>query len=155
MIHDINSVFTESGLKSIIMKNTPLDEATIDSDTSELLAKVYSYYTPKAIPNFKVPRGTFGAPQAPVPKPEPISVYDAIRREIYDLVCTDDKKYDDVRKKIAQGGSAQTVVVASIAGFVGQKYGADATSLIAGVALALLTILRIGRNSFCASFKIK
>lgn len=68
------------------------------------------------------------------------------------LICTKDKKYAELRKKIErEGGKSNTAIVglisAAVAGTVGVAWGA----LVPFVALLLLALVRMGSNAYCAS----
>jgi hypothetical protein len=74
-----------------------------------------------------------------------------LKHEMWLLVCTDDKKYSDLRKKLErEGGRSQTAMVgmiaAAVAGTVGVMWGA----LIPFVAMLLAAIARLGKNAYCS-----
>jgi hypothetical protein len=67
------------------------------------------------------------------------------------LICTDDARYADLRKKIeSSGDKSQTAIVAMIAAGVAAYVGVAAGVLVPFCALLLLASVRVGKNAYCA-----
>jgi hypothetical protein len=72
------------------------------------------------------------------------------KKELRVLLCTDDREYAEVRKKIKDASKVtNTVIIPTIAAEVGHKIGVAAGVLTPFVALALLSIARIAKQMWC------
>jgi hypothetical protein len=71
--------------------------------------------------------------------------------EFYILVCTNDKKYSDLRRQITQyGGKSQVALTSAISAAMAVNLGVTVTAVLVPLcAICLLVILRLGRNTFC------
>jgi hypothetical protein len=81
------------------------------------------------------------------------SLYEAIKREFIDLVCSSSKKYAELRVKFREGGKAlsQSALVALIATKLGAVVAVSAGVVTTIVSLLLLSALRLGLEAFCAT----
>ena len=71
------------------------------------------------------------------------------------LVCTQDKKYQTLRKKlIKKADKSHTTIVSAIAAVVAANFGVTAGVLIPFVAMCLIAILRMGIEAFCATLDL-
>jgi hypothetical protein len=78
----------------------------------------------------------------------------ACRAELYSLFCTNDRKYEDLRKRIySTGGKAETVVVSTIAAAVAGTAGLVAGALVPFCAVCLIAVAKVGREAFCTLAK--
>jgi VIT1/CCC1 family predicted Fe2+/Mn2+ transporter len=73
-----------------------------------------------------------------------------VQNELYCLLCTNDKKYAKVRKAVSSGSHSQTAIVVAISSAIGAVIGVAATVIMPLVAIALMTILSVARNVYCA-----
>jgi len=77
-----------------------------------------------------------------------------ICREIYLLVCTDDRKYKDLREKFSSEKTLATAfIVSSISTSIGAALGFVATTVTPFVVLCLIALVRIGKEAWCRSFR--
>jgi hypothetical protein len=76
----------------------------------------------------------------------------AVKHEIRLLVCTSDKRYDDLRKQIENVGTkSSTTVISLITASLTVHIGILAGILVPLTALALLMVARVGKNAFCTN----
>ena len=81
------------------------------------------------------------------------SLWQQIKLEFYKLVCTNDAKYKDLRKRLSTYGQDATVLIlASIAARISAIVGVAVGVVAKFCTLALLTLLRLGKEAFCARF---
>jgi hypothetical protein len=74
-----------------------------------------------------------------------------VNREVHILVCTDEKKYENLRKQIGkQTRVTQFSLVSSITTAIGVYLGVAASLIAPFVTLALMALLQIGKNAWCA-----
>ena len=85
------------------------------------------------------------------PAKSEIKYWDLIKAGFVSFLCTEDKKYDDLRKKlnikIRQG---KTTAVAMISAVMGEKLGLESTSIIGFCAIILYFVIKIHKEAFCA-----
>jgi hypothetical protein len=82
--------------------------------------------------------------------PPPKSGYIArVKRELNILLCTNDKKYAELRKKLTAIKS-QNAIVAAIAAAIGAIIGLSAAVIMPFVAIILMTLLQVGLNAYCS-----
>jgi hypothetical protein len=75
----------------------------------------------------------------------------AVKKEMYILVCTGDKKYASIRAELSKAGSkSQMAMVSLIAAAMASYVGVIAGILVPMCALVLLAVVKIGKNAFCA-----
>lgn len=86
-----------------------------------------------------------------VPKPPEKGFWPKLKIEFRILVCTDDKKYDSLRRQLkASSGKSQTVIVSAIAAAMAVHVGVIAGVLVPFCALCLFGILKLGQSAFCS-----
>jgi hypothetical protein len=87
---------------------------------------------------------------------EPSKTWNPVKNEVVILVCTSQKKYDHLRKRIRQvGTTTQTAVVPMIAAAVAVSIGATSGAIIGPmVALALLLVVWVGKEVFCSQNQV-
>jgi hypothetical protein len=77
-----------------------------------------------------------------------------LKHEFKLLFCSDDKKYNALRKKIsAVGSKSQTAVVPIVTAALATQIGVAAGILLPFCALLLLAILRMGMNAYCSGIE--
>lgn len=77
----------------------------------------------------------------------------AVKREIYQLLCTGDPAYKEVRKQIeAADRTMQATIIPAIAGVVAGAVSISAGILTPFIGLAILAVLKIGKNVWCKSY---
>lgn len=70
----------------------------------------------------------------------------AILEELVVLLCTDDRRYLDVRKK---GADFSRVVLPVVAGYVAGTVGVPLAVATGAVAFIAISVLRVGQGVFC------
>lgn len=80
------------------------------------------------------------------------SYWDRVKKEIRLLICTKDKKYSELRKRLSDAGKhSKAPVVGMISATLASSMGV-AVGVISGlVAVAIFAILQIGINAYCAA----
>jgi len=79
------------------------------------------------------------------------SYWTRVNREVHLLICTDDKKYEKLRKYVGKESKpTQFAIVTSIAATIGAYIGVAASVIAPLVTLALMAVLQVGKNAWCA-----
>jgi hypothetical protein len=80
--------------------------------------------------------------------------WERLKDEFKIFICTSDKKYADLRKKLASNADkSQTAIVSAIAVGMAAQFGVVAGLLVPFVALCLVVLARTGKEAFCATLK--
>lgn len=78
------------------------------------------------------------------------SYWHAVKTEMRVFLCTDDKKYRELWKRInALERKSSTAVVGVVAAFLGASLGVAGTLLAGFVAVCLYAFTKIGKESYC------
>ena len=78
------------------------------------------------------------------------SYWAAVKTEMHLFLCTGDKRYRDLWKRIdALEGKGTTALVGVIATFLGATLGAPATLVAGFVAVCLHGIAKLGKEAYC------
>jgi len=81
----------------------------------------------------------------------PKRYWEQVKSEMFILICTNDKKYDSLRKSLQETTDKSTkYILASIAGAVGGVLGVEAGILSGFCAIILHSIIKIGKETYCA-----
>lgn len=73
-----------------------------------------------------------------------------VKKEIFVFLCTDDKRYRHLWKKInALENKSTTALVGVIATFLGNSLGVPATLLAGFVAVCLYSFVKVGKEAYC------
>ena len=74
-----------------------------------------------------------------------------VKQEIFTLMCTNDEKYNKLRKSLEEVSEQGTkVIVATIAASVGSVLGVEAGIISGFCAVLLHFIIKVGKESYCA-----
>lgn len=74
-----------------------------------------------------------------------------IKLELHSLICTDDEKYDEARKKLgALEEKGSQAVVAIVSATIGKALGIAAGAISGLIAVLIFVVLRIGVNAYCS-----
>ena len=74
-----------------------------------------------------------------------------VKRELHILICTNDTKYQSIRRLLGKESKlTQTAIVSSIGGAIGAYVGAAATIVGPFVTLGLLALLQVGKEAWCS-----
>jgi hypothetical protein len=109
-------------------------------------AKKSAYYTkPKKMKNDAPRKGS-----ATVRQVQP-NYWKRVKRELHILICTNDRRYETLRKYIGkESKTTQIALVSAIAGSIGAYIGMAATVIGPFVTLGLMALLQVGKNAWCA-----
>lgn len=78
------------------------------------------------------------------------SYWEAVKTEMHLFLCTDDKRYRELWKRIeALEGKGTTALVGVIATFLGAMVGAPATLIAGFVAVCLYGVAKVGKEAYC------
>ena len=82
----------------------------------------------------------------------PKKFWEAVKVEFRILICTEDEKYSDLRKKLALESQKGTKsAVALISASVGSILGVKATLLVGFCAVVLYGVLKVGKEAYCST----
>lgn len=92
----------------------------------------------------------------PGEEPPPIPQYwQAFRREFLIFLCTDDKKYAELKQRLASASDkSQTAVVSTIAAGVAASVGMIPALLVPVCAMCLIAVLKMGKEAFCRAQRL-
>lgn len=77
-----------------------------------------------------------------------------IKKEIYQLICTKDRKYASIRTHFRKNqNTSTTAIVGMVSATVGSQLGAAAGIVTPLVALLLYSLLKVGVSSWCNLMK--
>jgi hypothetical protein len=77
-----------------------------------------------------------------------------LKREVKIFICTSDKKYADLRKRLSTSADkSQTAIVSAIAAGMAAQFGVVAGLLVPFIALCLVVLARIGKEAFCTTLE--
>lgn len=75
------------------------------------------------------------------------------KEQLYLFICTDDPKYKGLRKQASDAGAvAKELGIPMTAAAIAGTAGLDVALATPFVALAIIGVLQIGKNSWCAAF---
>ena len=88
----------------------------------------------------------------PLPPKEPLRDYwSSVKKEVFLLLCTKDRKYSKIRSQISRKGKSATLyVLSAISAWLATVIGAPLAMLTPLVAALLLAISKVGLNAWCS-----
>ncbi|QCU90663.1 hypothetical protein [Thiomicrorhabdus sediminis] len=85
----------------------------------------------------------------------PKKYWEAVKQEIAILICTNDPKYRELRKALNSAKEKGTnALVALIASTIAIEFGLTAGAIAGFCAIALNSVLKIGKEAYCSLRKI-
>lgn len=76
--------------------------------------------------------------------------WQALKKEFRILLCTNDKKYQKLRRNLAKShDKAQLAIVSTISAAVASSVGVIAGALVPVCAMLLIAVLKLGKEAFC------
>ena len=82
----------------------------------------------------------------------PKKYWEQVKAEVFSLVCSKSEKYGELRDKLkAVEDKGTETIVAVIAAYIGNLIGVGAGVLSGFVALALYSVIKIGKEAYCAT----
>src|SRR4051794_20111260 len=76
--------------------------------------------------------------------------YLELKREFRVLLCTKDKKYASLRRRLSStGDKSQLTIVSAISAAVASSLGLAATAIVPLCAICLIAALKMGKEAFC------
>lgn len=110
-------------------------------DSSEMIDKIGNKFLPEAI-------------DGPVSYAFWPDYWERLKDELKIFICTTDKKYADLRKKLtASAEKSQIAIVSTIAAAMAAQFGVLAGVLVPFVAMCLIVLARTGKEAFCSTLK--
>ena len=74
-----------------------------------------------------------------------------VKRELHILICTNDRRYETLRRYIGkESKTTQVALVSTISASIGAYLGMAATVIGPFVTLGLMALLQVGTNAWCA-----
>jgi hypothetical protein len=126
---------TEAGLWEIVARHSPVELSTVRGQWIDEIGVA-------------IAQGV-----EPITFIRPLSLWERVKNEIHILLCTDDTKYAELRRKLSIKGSyTPTLIVDMISVAVGANVGAAAVAVVPLVALCLFGVLQVGKNAYCLGF---
>jgi hypothetical protein len=93
-------------------------------------------------------------PPVNTPAEPPKDYWSAVKREVFAMLCTKDRKYAAIRTKIKKMGREQTAfILAAISAWLATVIGAPLAMTTPLVAALLLAIAQVGLNAWCSIHK--
>ena len=81
----------------------------------------------------------------------PKKYWEYLKQEVHILICTDNPKYEDLRKKLIDvHGDGTKYIVGLVTGAIGVALGIEAGALTAMCAVILHAAVKIGKEAYCA-----
>lgn len=78
------------------------------------------------------------------------SYWEAVKAEMHLFLCTDDKRYKDLWKRIAEMDKKSTsAIVALVSAYVGSVIGVAGAVIAGFVAVCFYAVLKIGKEAYC------
>jgi len=128
---DFDEKYTIDDAAALMVQGAPKFFAALRDDKKEQLIKGYAKRSKDHLP--------------------PKEWWPKVKEEFHVFLCTDDKKYDDLRKKLKSSASAtSTTILTSIAAAIGSTLGFEAGAIVGLVALCLYALLKMGKEAYCA-----
>ena len=85
-------------------------------------------------------------------KRPPMDFWSALKKELRILICTDDEKYEELRKKINENKTSVTAfTVSTISATLAPIVGTTVAALSPLVGIALYAMIILGKNTWCES----
>jgi len=102
------------------------------------------------------PSGSWSIPQpSGSTGPPPPPYWESLKDEFRIFLCTDDKKYANLRKEIKnRGGESQLALCSMIAAAMAGYIGVAAGVLVPFCALCVMAALKVGTQAFCRATKL-
>ena len=127
---DTDDKFTIDDVASLMVKDAPQFFAMLKSKENERLAKELHKKTQENLP--------------------PKEWWPKVKYEFHVFLCTDDKKYENLRKKLADSGSAtSTTILSAISAAIGSSLGFEAGAIIGLMAVCIYGLIKIGKEAYC------
>jgi len=84
------------------------------------------------------------------PKKDNLKYWEPIKNEFVILLCTNDKKYDDLRKQLK---TIKTPALTTISAAIGAKIGVESAVIINFCAICVYFAVKIHKEAFCAELR--
>ncbi len=128
---DFSDKFTIDDAAALMVQGAPQFFATLKPTEKEALLK-----------------GHFKRSQEKLP---PKEWWPKVKYEFHVFLCTDDKKYRDLRKKLRESGNVtSTTILTMISAAIGSSLGFEAGFIVGLVAVCLYAVIKIGKEAYCA-----
>lgn len=83
---------------------------------------------------------------------KPKNFWKSVKQEFFILVCTENKKYDSLRKKVIENlENGKTITVGIIASVIAKYLGVTVGSITGFIAILLYFLFKVGKEAYCAT----
>jgi len=123
---------------------------TEDLETAASLMYKEGMASPMA--SYEAKAKAIGRAQKELESRPPKKYWEAVKVEFRILICTEDEKYSNLRKKLAleyQKGTKSAVAL--ISALIGSILGVKATLLVGFCAVVLYGVLKVGKEAYCST----
>nr|WP_136252535.1 hypothetical protein [Ningiella ruwaisensis] len=126
------------------------DEYTIDDAAHLMLNDSPRYFAAlKDEDKLKLIKGTIYTRSADNRPPK--SYWTSVKSEFHLFFCTDDKRYDKLRKQLDEAVTpTSTAIISIISAFIGDMVGVEAGVIVGLIAVCLYGVLKVGKEAYCA-----
>lgn len=129
---NLNSHYTVDDVAALMVQGAPRFFAALKNEEKEALLKGKDTRSRQELP--------------------PKECWPQVKNEFHIFLCTDNPKYDDLRKKLDSSASAtSTTIIGAIAAAIGSHLGFEAGALVGLVAVCLYGVLKIGKEVYCSA----
>lgn len=141
---DTHALIEQVNLAELMVDAPPLIAWKLGIVEDEDSVAQFMYYGGPASP-----RASAGGPSGEDRRPDK-SYWQAVKKEMHLFLCTSDKRYTELWKRIdALENKGTTALVGVIATFLGASIGAPATLLAGFVAVCLYGAAKLGKEAYC------
>lgn len=127
---DFDEKYTIDDVAALMVQGAPQFFATRRTDEKEKLIEGYCKRSQDHLP--------------------PKEWWPKVKEEFHVFLCSDEKKYDDLRKKLKSSASATSApILSSIAAAIGSKLGFEAGAIVGFIAICLYALLKVGKEVYC------
>jgi len=131
---DLDDKYTIDDAAALMVQGAPRVFMTLRDDEKEKLLKGYAKRSKDHLP--------------------PKEWWPKVKQEFHIFLCTDDKKYEKLRKQLKSSARAtSTTILPSITAAIGSTLGFPAGAITGLVALCLYGLLKIGKEAYCANVR--
>ena len=127
---DTDDKFTIDDVASLMVKGAPQFFAMLKSKENERLAEEHRKRIQENLPSKEW--------------------WPKVKYEFHVFLCTDDKKYENLRKKLADsGGTTSATILSTISAAIGSSLGFEAGAITGLVAVCIYGLIKIGKEAYC------
>lgn len=131
-IMDFDDKYTIDDAAALMVQGAPQFFASLKDREKEELIKGYSKRAQAQLP--------------------PKDWWPRVKEEFHIFLCTDEKRYEELREKLQDSANATSVTILSvISAAIGNSLGFEAGVIVGLVAVCLYAVIKIGKEAYCAT----